>query len=98
MTDHTPAPWHAGKFSTTEVFSEDGRMKLNEKGITVLYPICTCYDFAGEAEANARLIAAAPELLSLVHCFAMIVDYSYEAIRPLQEQAQLLYAKATDNR
>jgi hypothetical protein len=58
---HTPGPWHTTKFQPGEVFAENGRMRM-ENGGTTLYPIAKAIDFDGEMEANARLIAAAPEL------------------------------------
>ena len=73
MKSHTPAPWHVGAGNGEgSVFSADGRMRLTDKG-TALYPVCTVIDFDGEAEANARLIAAAPELLeALIDCGSVL--------------------------
>lgn len=59
MSTHTPGPWHhqytAGKHNQAVYAEADGR------DIAVIYP-----DPNGELEANARLIAAAPDLLALV--------------------------------
>lgn len=65
MTDHTPAPWsYCGDF----VRAGDG-----------LYVIAQCYSGCdtgrAEARANARLIAAAPEMLAaLEHCLNFIAN------------------------
>jgi len=63
---HTAGPWHIGPFDRdNQIFSDNGRMRL-ETGGTTLYPIATVNDGWDntEDEANARLIAAAPELLA----------------------------------
>jgi hypothetical protein len=62
-TQVTPGKWHVGQGNGVgSVFADEGRMRA-EVGGTTLYPICSVVDFDGEGEANARLIAAAPELL-----------------------------------
>lgn len=62
---HTPGPWHVGQGNGEgSVFSEAGRVRL-ELGGTTIYPICqVCLGWEeSEDQANARLIAAAPDLL-----------------------------------
>jgi hypothetical protein len=63
---HTPGPWHVGQGNGTgSVFAGEGRMRMTSQG-TTLYPICrlnTGWD-DGEDEANAKLIAAASDLLA----------------------------------
>ena len=64
MSKHTKGPWHTGQGNGEgSIFADEGRMRF-ENG-TVLYPICTMNTGWDEAEdaANARLVAAAPELL-----------------------------------
>ena len=54
---HTPGPWEAGHYrGTPTVFWGRGNKTV---------PIATCHDVAseGDPDANARLIASAPELL-----------------------------------
>ncbi len=53
MIAHTPGPWHvkAGQ-SCQHVVSEDGYFSTG------------CISFDGQSDANARLIATAPELLA----------------------------------
>lgn len=51
-TSFTPGPWHTGPHYTSDVESREGR-------------ICSCDPFMSpRAEANVRLIAAAPDLLA----------------------------------
>lgn len=65
MSKHTPGPWHVGIGNGQgSIFPDIGRTRL-EAGGTALYPIASInsgWD-AVEDTANARLIAAAPELL-----------------------------------
>lgn len=81
MSGHTPGPWHIGQGNGEgSVFSDSGRMRLEEGG-TTLYPVCKVFDFAGELEANARLIAAAPDLLeALKACHDWASGGYHEAI------------------
>ena len=59
-TKHTPGPWNvspSAKASTlTRVFDETGKLVASANGPGLFE--------GGEAEANARLIAAAPDLLA----------------------------------
>ena len=55
--------WHVGQGNGEgSVFADAGRMRL-ESGGTTLTPICKVFDFDGDMEDHARLIAAAPTLL-----------------------------------
>ena len=71
---HTPGPWHLGKGSGEgNVFvDQETRMRMTDQG-TTLYSICKVTDGWNqeEDEANARLIASAPELLEACQ-FALI--------------------------
>lgn len=65
-TKHTPGPWHIGSGNGEgSIFADNGRTRL-EIGGTTLYPICQVNRKweDEEDEANARTIAAAPELLA----------------------------------
>lgn len=67
-TKHTPGPWHIGSGNGEgSIFADNGRTRL-EIGGTTLYPICQVNRKweDEEDEANARLIAAAPELLQAI--------------------------------
>jgi hypothetical protein len=62
---HTQGPWHVGAGNGEgSIFSDNGRTRL-EIGGTTLYSIAQITRGWNEAEdeANARLIAAAPEML-----------------------------------
>jgi hypothetical protein len=68
MSKHTPGPWIADRlhpeFHTKDVAVRyvDGR--IEHVGFGYRQEICTLYEARGEqGEANAKLIAAAPELL-----------------------------------
>lgn len=60
MSKHTKGPWHVGGKDGTIVYAGDG------------YATASCAVFHGrfsngEVEANARLIAAAPNMLEALH-------------------------------
>ncbi len=59
---HTPGPWHVDPKSPEESFFE-GVNILRHDGLAVAVALHNGDIFAPEHEANARLIAAAPELL-----------------------------------
>jgi hypothetical protein len=63
---HTKGPWHIGQGNGEgSIFCESGRTRL-ESGGTTLYSVCDISHGWDEAEdqANAHLIAAAPDLLA----------------------------------
>ena len=67
-TKHTPGQWHIGSGNGEgSIFADNGRTRF-EIGGTTLYPICQVNRKweDEEDEANARLIAAAPELLQAI--------------------------------
>jgi hypothetical protein len=67
MNEHTPGPWTLDKKSAISYGWRDGK--------PIRYEIAECKGFPASAEANARLIAAAPELLeALVGCAEMLED------------------------
>lgn len=69
---HTPGPWHEGALNGAGSIFCDGDYRMdNEHGATVLYPIALI-NYGPDPEedsANARLIAAAPELLAALEAF-----------------------------
>ena len=80
---HTPGPWHMGAGNGEgNIFSDNGRTRL-EIGGTTLYSIAQITRGWNEVEdeANARLIAAAPEMLEalqrLTHPMASDEDLSH---------------------
>jgi hypothetical protein len=69
MSKHTKGPWHIGAGNGEgSVFADTGRTRL-EQGGTTLYSICSVTLGWNDAEdaANARLIAAAPQMLDALH-------------------------------
>lgn len=102
---HTSTPWHIGAGNgECAIFAESGRMRL-EAGGTTLYPVCTVVRGWDEAEdqANARLMAAAPELLAALrgllvhfegpHCLAADHPGSFYMAELIRAQDAI--AKAT---
>ena len=69
---HTQGPWHMGAGNGEgSIFSDNGRTRL-EIGGTTLYSIAQITRGWNESEdeANARLIAAAPEMLAALQSLA----------------------------
>jgi hypothetical protein len=64
MSEHTPGPWKVSKMTPTRVDTPDGSISVN----------WTCNYDNGKtdrlAEANARLIAAAPQMAEIVRRLA----------------------------
>lgn len=54
--EHTPGPWRVGPYYKHEVVSDHG-------------VICCAHLDTGETRANAKLIAAAPDLLEALEAF-----------------------------
>jgi len=80
MIKHTPGPWHVGAGNGEgSVFAQENtgyaRLRL-DKGITTLYPICNVTRGwnDGEDAANARLIAAAPDMHALLRDVVALLD------------------------
>jgi len=77
MSAHTPGPWHAGIGNGEgSIFSDSGRTRLEDGG-TTLYPICS-YNRgwnADEDAANARLVAAAPDLLEALRATLRCLEW-----------------------
>ena len=84
MSEHTPGPWeeylvlgdHYGRFKGCAAVWADNRNHL--------VAICPNETHIGEGEANARLIAAAPQLLAACKYFiedveelGIEIDYKY---------------------
>ena len=74
MTAHTPGPWTVGTWIDVEVEDEYGNNHPDglTRGQFQIFPIPE----DAEAEANARLISASPDLLEML---TLIVDTGFEA-------------------
>jgi len=99
-TKHTPAPWEADNtgFGKMQIWNaKEARMDFND-----LHLIATIYSVevkgGNQLKANAKLIAAAPELLeALHHCVqALKVINSMGATKPIIERAEAAIKKATE--
>lgn len=67
MEQHTPGPWTTGICQVTKDFLKG---RLSEAVVTETGEVIA---LTGEGEANARLIASAPELFdALVECLRML--------------------------
>ena len=91
MTKHTPAPWF---YNGTEI----GPLSTEEdqsRGIILPIAYMEQYDFPAEYNANARLIAAAPDLLEalegMIEGFTVDDRYASESVI----KARAAIAKAT---
>ncbi len=68
MSKHTPGPWRVGLADDTVVTTQDGDeivLVQGDYGDPTAWPVM---------EANARLIAAAPELLEALQGLLQLVD------------------------
>lgn len=101
-TPHTPGPWRAGYGSQAE---RGEFMIVRAEEIDGQPYIATCYSgsVVGSHEANARLIAAAPELLEV--CRGLVREAEDTFIDPeemssefvaLWKAAKVAIAKATE--
>lgn len=90
-TKHTPGPWHTGK------------PELSNGYVWINPPDGCCGEIAtawhidqGSAEANARLIAAAPDLLeTLIGLLDAVQSSVCKNSGPAQDAARVAIAKAT---
>lgn len=97
MTSHTPGPWkaHPGKLpdSGRDMF----RVRADDGGTEAVVAVCfpsSCGDiYEEDAEANARLIAAAPDLLSALR--ALVGAIEEDDFAGALESALAAIAKAT---
>ena len=98
-TKHTPGPWHISSASKNAINAERNN-KLIGIGTTYHDPDSVYFIGQDEAIANARLIAAAPELLASVHALLDIIhdDLTHERQEDHREAlnaAKNAIAKAT---
>ena len=88
MSKHTPGPWEA---DGTEVIGQ----------IEWTYEIATAWSNAeisvDDAEANARLIAAAPDLLEVVERFATFEWLGESEMNDLVKKCRAIMARIKEN-
>lgn len=107
MSKHTTAPWHVGMrngHNACHVYAYNGKDQYSDAGICSVYglPMHRKLDELEESEsfANARLIAAAPELLealkNMVESFGGRADAHLTNDKNVQSvnQARAAIAKA----
>jgi hypothetical protein len=82
---HTPGPWQINQFDAEQVCDADGE----NRGCGA---IATLHGTRAEINANARLIAAAPELLAVL--MKLRRGDLHQRVRPLFDEAQAAIAKA----
>lgn len=92
---HTPGPWHADGL---EIWATKAvRFNLTTVGTPMIAAVCAHADMEGgfPANANARLIAAAPELLEALQNMLGLTEASdYMAFGEIEQQARAAIAKA----
>ncbi len=97
MSDHTPGPWTVSRDSSTSVCVLARRADIDHMRVVrygcpeALDPVAICHGATETRKANARLIAAAPELLaackSIVALCSGYKELSKELDLPLVEAA-----------
>lgn len=78
-TEHTPGPWsyYAGE-SQPNPYWRNIRLYNGERLIAEV----GCTNAVGDGDANARLIAAAPELLAALSAYQRLVGYLQRTTNP----------------
>ncbi|HEA6046743.1 TPA: hypothetical protein RXH49_006452 [Pseudomonas aeruginosa] len=89
MSKHTPGPWHVGGPNKCTIYDKHGQRLANS-----FEGVMATQRTDSECEANARLIAAAPELLdALVNLLPLISPLKAESQQVANASAAI--AKAT---
>jgi hypothetical protein len=88
MSKHTPGPWAAELWNNSS--TDDIGWTITRNGSRV--PTSTFDGDEAEAEANARLIAAAPDLLEALS--AMLEQFNYNTITGIVHDESAAIAKA----
>ena len=89
MGKHTTGPWNVGTGENSDSVMAKG------------YFIATCHDAAGydsddrTIEYNAKLIAAAPDLLEALQSALQTAKFEKHAARPWHHEARAAIKKAT---
>lgn len=96
MSKHTPGPW-ATDLPEHEQPYQDIRIQAGARGICRLWiDDAPLHDYNAEQFANARLIAAAPDLLeALKNALWRMEEYNYQAMEGTIANARAAIAKAT---
>lgn len=86
---HTPGPWGTLTFSNHELQTDFAMVKIGSRAHMVGY--------SGEDKANARLIAAAPELLAALKQVAMWLSIMTETAGLDAEETQVELSEFADD-
>jgi hypothetical protein len=84
MSTHSKGPWHVRK-NQTHIYDNAGHLIVD----------CEWSDAYNEQYANARLIAAAPDLLDIVQYFVNLIDAGGSPGDHTMSKARAAVAKAT---
>ncbi|HCF7628834.1 hypothetical protein MUB13_20905 [Pseudomonas aeruginosa] len=86
---HTPGPWEIERYSDglIQIVGNIRAVSDHEEHVTTVVEAVTRGD-----EANARLIAAAPELLSIAKRWAALDGSAWHLVRYEEEKRELLAA------
>lgn len=98
MTQHTPGPWDVGPPIINHAQGQSDLTVRDKTGFIVCYVNQFAASFDDKKDhANARLIAAAPDLLRACEAVLLWTDYHCEANTPasLREALVNVIAKAT---
>jgi hypothetical protein len=79
MSAHTQGPWYWASWG-----------KYRVAGLNSVHHVYADVPVSEDAEADARLIAAAPELLHLVRCWAALDAGAWHVERHAHEKAGLI--------
>ena len=85
MSKHTPGPWQALTFSNHELQTDFAMVAIGKRAHIIGY--------SEEDQANARLIAAAPDLLQVLEQIVATCDH-YDAHGDGLPLGSLLYSNA----
>jgi|KBSMisStaDraftv2_1062788.scaffolds.fasta_scaffold514951_3 hypothetical protein len=98
MSKHTPGPWTTkrGDHGGYSVESNGRLTYPASKAICTVRPYPRTAEAHGEAEATARLIAAAPDLLKALLTIAKIASEGRESDIDIESIARAAIAKAED--
>jgi hypothetical protein len=77
MTAHTPGPWTARTYSATKGKVEEVSINSSRWKEMAIVFVQEEGDLLGNGEANARLMAAAPDLLAACERLLMSADASW---------------------
>ena len=95
-TQHTPGPWSTDLPEHEEPY-QDIRIQAGTRGICrVWMDDAPVHDYNAEQLANARLIAAAPELLEALKAFDELIAFQYTGSRDAMSALQAAAFKAHD--